>query len=277
MGAFRTVYTGLALAVQVPGILARLLIATCPTTALSGVASRSKLVVWSEAVPLQDIKRVAKATDSTVNDVLVSALSGALHRYQLHHDGDAVDVPTMIPVNLRPLEEPLESGLGNRFAVVILGMPSGLQTPEARFRLRRSAAWTRSSSHLSHSSPSPSCTASGAPGATSAGFLRASSRRRRSASLPTSRDRESHAMWPARASTSSWGGCLERGTRASAPASSATPATSMSASRSMRRQCPTPNTSSRRSTTRSRPSARCASVGHRPTGLTLDSSHRPAG
>jgi WS/DGAT/MGAT family acyltransferase len=123
---------GLALAVQVPGILIRLLVATCPTTALSGVASRSKLVVWSEAVPLEDIKAVAKATDSTVNDVLVSALSGALHRYQLHHDGDAVDLPTMIPVNLRPLEEPLEEGLGNRFAVVILRMPSGLQRPEAR-------------------------------------------------------------------------------------------------------------------------------------------------
>jgi diacylglycerol O-acyltransferase / wax synthase len=131
-GALPAVSKGVAVAVQVPVILIRLLLGRSPSTALSGVATRSKLVAWSEAVPLDDIKRVAKATDSTVNDVLVAALSGALHRYQLHHDGDAVDLPTMIPVNLRPFGEPLEAGLGNRFAVVILRMPSGLQTAAAR-------------------------------------------------------------------------------------------------------------------------------------------------
>ena len=130
--ALRRALKGLAVAVQVPAILVRLLIGRTPMTALSGAATRSKLVVWSEPVPLDDIKTVARATDSTVNDVLVSALSGALHRYQLHHDGDAVDLPTMIPVNLRPLGEPLESGLGNRFAVVVLRMPSGLQTAAGR-------------------------------------------------------------------------------------------------------------------------------------------------
>lgn len=130
--ALRALSKGLARASLVPGIMIKLLLTTCPTTALSGVASRSKLVVWSEAVPLAEIKTVAKATDSTVNDVLVAALAGALHRYQLHHDADAVDVPTMIPVNFRPLEEPLEAGLGNRFAVVLLRTPSGLPTPAAR-------------------------------------------------------------------------------------------------------------------------------------------------
>ena len=128
----RALTTGAVMAAQVPGILAKLLVSTCPTTALSGVPGTSKLVVWSEAFSLDDIKSVARATGSTVNDVLVAALSGAFHRYQVHHDGRAVDLPTMIPVNLRPLGKPLDAALGNRFAVVLLRTPSGLRTAAAR-------------------------------------------------------------------------------------------------------------------------------------------------
>ena len=43
-----------------------------------------------------------------------------------------VDVPTMVPVNLRPDDQPLPAELGNRFALVLLSLPSGLQTPFER-------------------------------------------------------------------------------------------------------------------------------------------------
>jgi hypothetical protein len=38
----------------------------------------------------------------------------------------------MVPVNLRPDDEPLPAELGNRFALVLLALPSGLRTPFER-------------------------------------------------------------------------------------------------------------------------------------------------
>ena len=71
-------------------------------------------------------------TGTTVNDVLVAALAGALSTYNLRHHGELVDIPTMIPVNVRPLDEPLPRELGNRFALVLFLLPSGLGTPFER-------------------------------------------------------------------------------------------------------------------------------------------------
>lgn len=128
----RTAARGARRAATVPGVLAKLLTTRCPTTSLSGVAGRTKRVVWAAPVPLAAVKGVAAATGSTVNDVLVAALAGAVRRYLHHHDGAAVDVPTMVPVDLRPADQPLAAELGNRFAVVVLALPSGLRTPLAR-------------------------------------------------------------------------------------------------------------------------------------------------
>ncbi len=84
-----------------------------------------KRAVSSDPIDLQLIKDIAKNSDATVNDVLVSALAGALERYQLEHGNSTVDIPTMIPVNLRPMHLPLPRELGNRFALVLLLLPPG--------------------------------------------------------------------------------------------------------------------------------------------------------
>jgi len=129
------VLSTLATILQAGRVAARLLVAVNPKTAMSaesGGAGRDKVLLWSAPIPLAQVKRLARATDTTVNDVLVSALAGALERYQTHHGERAVDVRTMIPVNLRPLDKPLPARLGNRFAVVLLTLPSGLATPAAR-------------------------------------------------------------------------------------------------------------------------------------------------
>jgi WS/DGAT/MGAT family acyltransferase len=117
---------------QTGRIAGKLLFARTPTTAISGRAGTDKLIVWSEPIPLPLVKDLARATGTTVNDVLVSALAGALQRYQSHHGDRAADVRTMIPVNLRPPDKPLPARLGNRFAVVLLMLPSGATTPLAR-------------------------------------------------------------------------------------------------------------------------------------------------
>ncbi len=117
--------SGVRFALHSPRVILKLLATRNPRTATSGAAGPAKRVVWSTPISLARVKELAAATDTTVNDVLVAALAGALHRYQTHHDGVAIDVHTMIPVNLRPLDLPLPTRLGNRFAVVLMALPSG--------------------------------------------------------------------------------------------------------------------------------------------------------
>ncbi len=114
------------------GVLTKLLVTRNPDSAVAGVAGRTKQAVWSDPIPLQRVKEIAARSGATVNDVLVSALAGALQRYQVEHGASAVDLPTMIPVNLRPLHLPLPRELGNRFALVVLRLPSGPGGPAPR-------------------------------------------------------------------------------------------------------------------------------------------------
>lgn len=119
-------------AAQTVPVLAKLLLIRAPSSAVSGVVVARKQVVWARAITLAQVKELAAATGTTVNDVLVSALAGGLERYQRHHGDTPVDLPTMIPVNLRPLDRPLPARLGNRFAVVLLRLASGSGTPPER-------------------------------------------------------------------------------------------------------------------------------------------------
>lgn len=86
-------------------------------------------VAWSDPIDLWRIKRAARALGATVNDVLVSAVAGALGE----RVGDELDeVHALVPFNLRPLDEPLPHDLGNRFGLVVLGLPVGMQDPLER-------------------------------------------------------------------------------------------------------------------------------------------------
>jgi WS/DGAT/MGAT family acyltransferase len=113
-------------------VLGKLMLTRNPESALSGSAGTHKRAVWSDPIDLQLIKDIAKTSEATVNDVLVSALAGAIERYQVERGCDAVDIPTLIPVNLRPMHVPLPRELGNRFALVLLLLPSGLATAAER-------------------------------------------------------------------------------------------------------------------------------------------------
>lgn len=91
-----------------------------------------KQVVWSDPIPLDLVKQTAHATGTTVNDVLLAAVSGAL-RADRERAGKAVhDVRVLVPFNLRPLDKPLPSGLGNQFGLVYLDLPLTRGTPQER-------------------------------------------------------------------------------------------------------------------------------------------------
>ena len=104
------------------------------TTVLSSKLGASRRVTWSERMPLDDIKAIGNASGTTVNDVLVAAMTGALRTYLRERDSLVDEIRTMVPYNLRPLDEPLPRELGNRFGLVYLTLPVGIPDPASRLR-----------------------------------------------------------------------------------------------------------------------------------------------
>ncbi|MCY1016725.1 WS/DGAT/MGAT family O-acyltransferase [Pyxidicoccus sp. MSG2] len=105
-----------------------------PHTPLRGPLGTEKLAAWSDPVPLEQVKAVGRALGGTVNDVLLTAVTGALRRYLEARQAPTEDVHALVPVNLRPLDEPVPRELGNRFGVVFLRLPVHLAEPQRRLR-----------------------------------------------------------------------------------------------------------------------------------------------
>lgn len=125
-------YTAGLISVTGAAILGKLLVLPPDNDSVfKGNLSAHKKVVWSEPVDLERVKVICRAANATLNDVLVTAVAGALRRYMEAHGG-AVDLRAMVPVNLRDPSKPLED-LGNEFALVYLTLP--LQEPSAARRL----------------------------------------------------------------------------------------------------------------------------------------------
>lgn len=106
-----------------------------------------KNVAWAEPMPLDEIKQVSKALGCTINDVLVSSVTGAMRHYLVAEgdDVDGLEFRAEIPVNLRPPDEDF-TRLGNRFGLVLLDLPVGIENAFERvFEVhRRMAALKRS-------------------------------------------------------------------------------------------------------------------------------------
>ena len=103
-----------------------------PSTALKGPLGVRKRAAWSEPIPLEEVKAAGAHAGGTINDVLVTAAAGAVRRY-LRGRGEelrGLDVRAAVPVNLRPLDE--AHRLGNQFGLVFLGLPLGIDEPQAR-------------------------------------------------------------------------------------------------------------------------------------------------
>jgi WS/DGAT/MGAT family acyltransferase len=77
-------------------------------------------------VELDKVKRVGKATNAKVNDVLVAAMAGALRHYMQQRGAvvDGMTIRGVVPVDLRRPNRALD--LGNRFGLVFLDLPVGV-------------------------------------------------------------------------------------------------------------------------------------------------------
>ncbi len=100
-----------------------------PPTIFKGKLGVAKRAAWSKPVPLANVKAIGKVTGGTVNDVLLTAMTGALRRYMAERGEETggVNFRAVIPVNLRPLED--EPELGNHFGLVFLSLPVGIADP----------------------------------------------------------------------------------------------------------------------------------------------------
>ncbi|RYZ38761.1 MAG: wax ester/triacylglycerol synthase family O-acyltransferase [Myxococcaceae bacterium] len=105
-----------------------------PRSPLRGPLGTRKVAAWSEPVSLARVKALGQTLGGTVNDVLLTAVTGALRRYLASLGAPLEDLHALVPVNLRPLDEPVPRSLGNRFGVVFLRLPVHLEDPRRRLR-----------------------------------------------------------------------------------------------------------------------------------------------
>jgi WS/DGAT/MGAT family acyltransferase len=107
-------------------------------TRLKGKPGQCKRVAWCPPLPLDEVKAVGRALNCSVNDVLLSCVAGAIGEYlkSLGDDVAGQEIRAMIPVNLRPIEQAHK--LGNRFGLVPLVLPIGMDNPIERvYEVRR--------------------------------------------------------------------------------------------------------------------------------------------
>ena len=103
-----------------------------PPTVLKGALGVAKRAAWSEMIPLDAIKAAGARHRATVNDVLISAVAGAVREYlaERGEDVDRLEIRAAVPVNLRPVEHGLD--LGNSFGLVFLPLPVSVAQPVRR-------------------------------------------------------------------------------------------------------------------------------------------------
>jgi diacylglycerol O-acyltransferase len=101
-------------------------------TRFKGKPRGEKRVAWTDPLPLPEVKAVGRVLGCSVNDLLLTSVAGALRRYLATH-GDVtagVELRAVVPINLRAPGS--ENELGNRFGVVGVELPVGIENPLAR-------------------------------------------------------------------------------------------------------------------------------------------------
>lgn len=80
-------------------------------------------------VPLDDLKRAAKAVNGSLNDAFVAAVVGGLTRYHARHGSAVSELRMTLPINLRRAGD--DAG-GNQFAPVRFAVPAAIDNPGER-------------------------------------------------------------------------------------------------------------------------------------------------
>ncbi len=99
-----------------------------PDSAMTGRLGVVKHALWTDALPLGELKRIAHSRGVTLNDVLFTILADSMSAY-LAAAGTPLDiVRVFMPVNLRPLDRRIPRDLGNGFGLMLPPLPTGAMT-----------------------------------------------------------------------------------------------------------------------------------------------------
>ena len=102
---------------------------------MRGPLSGRKQLSWSGALPLEPVREVGKRRDATINDLALTAVTGAFNRYLDKHGVSVDRLTAIVPINLRPLDEPMDPLRGNQFGLAFVSLP--VSEPDAATRLAK--------------------------------------------------------------------------------------------------------------------------------------------
>lgn len=121
---------------DVGGVLAKLaLMPSDPSTAFKGRLGTRKNVVWTDPIPLEAVKSVGHSIkDATINDVLISTVTGAMRRYlkSRNYPVNTLDLNVLVPFNIRKPGTEVE--LGNKFSLIFLTLPVYIEDAVLRLK-----------------------------------------------------------------------------------------------------------------------------------------------
>jgi len=113
--------------------LGKLLLEGEPPSPFKGPLTVEKRAACTRPLCLDRIKQARMQAGCTVNDVLMAAVAGGMRRHYERLEGEVreqLNLRAVIPVDLRKPGK--EQALGNRFGLVFLGLPLGLNCPRER-------------------------------------------------------------------------------------------------------------------------------------------------
>jgi diacylglycerol O-acyltransferase / wax synthase len=114
------------------------LLQPAPRTPFNAPLSTERRFAW-QTLPFAEVRAVRAALGGTVNDVVLTVLSGALGHYlRAHgHRTDGVELRAMCPVSMRRPDE--RGALGNLVSVMLAPLFVGIADPLARLAAEREA------------------------------------------------------------------------------------------------------------------------------------------
>jgi len=119
--------------VTAPVVAEHLVLARRPASPLAVAPHHGKRAIWAPPIEVADLRPLRRATGATVTDVVMSALAGTLRGWLATHGvDDPDDVPTMVPVDLRGADAMRPDELGNQFALVLLDLPTSVDSALGR-------------------------------------------------------------------------------------------------------------------------------------------------
>lgn len=104
----------------------------CPKTTINQEVTRSRGVAV-KTFSLEAFKRLGKAAEATVNDMIIGVCAGALHRY-LKEINSLPDKPlaALVPVSIRPMDSDVH---GNQVSAILCNLGTHVEDPVRRLQI----------------------------------------------------------------------------------------------------------------------------------------------